>query len=248
MKTKYHIYVITYDVGHLKTKKVVDGLLKKKYKVTILAYPFKKRKNNRFLDPKIFNCRPNPILEKFNNKAYYRSKNVDYKTLKGWSLKNLKSLKIKKKSIFLNTIIKIIPGTFLANKIVLNAHPGILPINRGLDSFKWGLLKKYPFGVSLHRIEKRVDGGFIMCIKYLKIKKGDNLESIVKRSFNTECNLLVNFEKYLKNFKYSFKVPNHFEVSKKRIPLKFENRLNKIFIKNKKLFKQMYQTKALEIN
>ena len=247
MKTKYHIYVITYDKGHLKTKKVVDGLLKKKYKVTILAIPFKKRKKNRFTNPKIFNCRPNPILENFDNRAYYKSKNVNYKILHNWSVKDLKKLKFKKKSIFLNTIIKILPSHFVKNKIILNAHPGILPINRGLDSFKWGLIKKYPIGVTLHKIDSQIDRGLIICTKYLKIKKSDDLKAIVKRSFNTECNLLINFEKYLENLNYSLKVSDHFKVSKKRIPLKFEKKLNNIFTKNKKLFMQMYQIEAKEI-
>ena len=240
--------MITYDKGHLKTKKVIDGLLKKKYKVTILATSFKKRKKNRFTNPKIFNCRPNPILENFDYRNYYKSKNVNYKFLYNWSTKNLKKLKFKKKSIFLHTTIKILPGEFARNKIILNAHPGVLPINRGLDSFKWGIIKKYPIGVTLHKIDAQIDRGLIICTKYLKIKKNDDLKAIVKRSFNAECNLLINFEKYLKNLDRPLEVSDHFEVSKKRIPLKFENKLNDIFTKNKKIFIQMYQTKPLEIN
>ena len=244
----HHIYIITYDKGHLKTKNIADGLLKKKYKITILAFPFKKREKNRYSDSKIFNCRPNPILENFDNRAYYKSKGVKYKSINNWSVKELKKHKFKKKSIFINTIIKILPAYFVKNKTILNAHPGILPINRGLDSFKWGLIKKFPFGVTLHKINNQTDKGLIIGIKYLNIKKSDNLKEIVKRSFNTECDILINFTKYLKNLKLLFEVSNHYEVSKKRIPLKFEKKLNNIFIKNKKLFMQEYQKKDFEIN
>ena len=41
---KKNIYVLTYDIGHLKCQKVVNGLLKKKYKITVIAFPYFKKK------------------------------------------------------------------------------------------------------------------------------------------------------------------------------------------------------------
>ncbi len=48
---------------------------------------------------------------------------------------------------------------------VLNLHPGILPLNRGLDTHKWAILKNWPQGVTAHLIDDKVDAGKIICKK-----------------------------------------------------------------------------------
>ena len=40
----FNVGIITYNVGHLKANKIMLNLLQKKYKITVFAFPFKKRK------------------------------------------------------------------------------------------------------------------------------------------------------------------------------------------------------------
>ena len=144
-------------------------------------------------------------------------------------------------------MIKIIPKFFLKKRIILNAHPGVLPINRGLDSFKWGVIKKYPFGVTLHKIDEKIDKGLIVCAKYIKINKQDTLRSIAKKSFENECSLLICFEKYLKNLRKKLEVSDKFLPSEERIPMRYENKLNYIFKKNRNKFIDLFKEKTFEI-
>ncbi|MDD7911618.1 formyltransferase family protein [Pseudovibrio exalbescens] len=49
------------------------------------------------------------------------------------------------------------------NYDVLNIHPGILPGNRGVDPVFFGLLRRESnFGVTLHRIEEKIDAGEVI--------------------------------------------------------------------------------------
>ena len=243
---KKNIYVLTYDIGHLKCQKVVNGLLKKKYKITVIAFPFIQKKRNLVYKKK-FSDRPYPILKKINNETYYKKRNVNYIKAKDFSYSQIKKIKFKKNSVILHTFIKILPKHFVKNKIILNAHPGILPINRGLDSFKWGVLKRLPFGVILHKIDHKVDSGFLMAVRYIDIVKKDSLSDISKKSFSLEINLLINFEKYLKNLKKRIKVTSNYSISKKRISLEFEKHLPNIYNENKSLFKKLQRNKTYEI-
>jgi methionyl-tRNA formyltransferase len=45
---------------------------------------------------------------------------------------------------------------------VINTHPSLLPYNRGKNYNFWNLVEDVPFGVSLHFIGKKIDGGDII--------------------------------------------------------------------------------------
>ena len=66
-----------------------------------------------------------------------------------------------------------------------------------------------------------------------KLYKSDNLFSFAKRHYLNEINMLINFDKHIKT-------PNIIRLKKykntKRMPLKLEKKLDKIFLKYKNLF------------
>ena len=47
-------------------------------------------------------------------------------------------------------------------------HPGLLPLNRGLDTHKWAILKKLASRDYCHLIDSKIDLGKFICSKKLK--------------------------------------------------------------------------------
>ena len=45
---------------------------------------------------------------------------------------------------------------------VINTHPSLLPYNRGKNYNFWNLVEDVPFGVTLHFVDKTIDGGDII--------------------------------------------------------------------------------------
>jgi hypothetical protein len=71
----------------------------------------------------------------------------------------------------------------------LNAHPGILPFYRGIDSCRWAILQgdSQNVGVSVHWVDRGVDTGPILCVSHrqppLLFRSSDELED----SLFAEC-------------------------------------------------------------
>ena len=143
--------------------------------------------------------------------------------------------------IYLHCISKIIPKEFIKNNIILNAHPGILPLSRGVDSFKWSVIKKIPLGVTLHKIDENIDCGLILKRSLIPIQNKDTLYEIAKRSFDTECYLLSNFGDYFKNINKKIVVSNKSNYFSNKINSKDEARLLKIFKSSIKDFQNLYK-------
>ncbi len=87
----------------------------------------------------------------------------------------------------------------LQNKRILNAHPGIIPQSRGLDAFKWALLKDHPLGVSLHYIDENVDCGEIVAVVETPVFETDTLHTLARRHYENEIATLTHFKEYLQN-------------------------------------------------
>lgn len=63
----------------------------------------------------------------------------------------------------------------------INLHPGYLPYNKGFYYYVWALLDGTPAGVSMHKMTKEVDGGYIISQKRVIIENTDTGESIYKK-------------------------------------------------------------------
>ena len=91
----------------------------------------------------------------------------------------------------------ILSADCIRGKKILNAHPGIIPISRGLDAFKWAIYNCDPIGNSLHFIDEAVDAGEIVAVKQTPVYTKDSLESFAARHYEREIEMMVNFEYYL---------------------------------------------------
>ena len=184
------IGIITYDYFHLKTQYVVSKLIQKRGSFTqikLFALPFKKR-NQRDVH---FEHRPNQF-----NAMHTRELAAQHKIeFKEWDGKSI----IEECDIFLITGAGILDGNAILGRKIINAHGGIIPTVRGLDSFKWAIYKNHKVGCTLHFIDKHVDQGEIISIVETPLFADDSIEDYAKRHYELENNMLIDFESHLAN-------------------------------------------------
>jgi folate-dependent phosphoribosylglycinamide formyltransferase PurN len=94
----------------------------------------------------------------------------------------------------------IIDPSLFGSVPILNVHPGIIPLVRGLDAYKWAIYNGHPLGISLHIISKEVDKGNLLTIKKTPIFESDTYYSLARRHYEYEINLLKNSLDYVGNF------------------------------------------------
>jgi phosphoribosylglycinamide formyltransferase-1 len=131
----------------------------------------------------------------------------------------------------------ILPKEVVSNKKILNCHPGIIPIARGLDAFKWSILELKPLGVTLHFLTEKVDYGPIIARIRTPIFESDSLESLARRHYELEIKVMSNFYKYLEKPVDDFKEQELEEAPpKKRMSFEQEIKMISNFSKYKKMY------------
>ena len=181
------IGVLTYSLNHLKTNQIVRGLIARGIKkIKIIIVPFKKFKKR------------NPIIN--HRPAQFRKNSLS----KICNKYKIKIIKIEEKKVFNGLDFAIIGGSGIINKkyikknFIINCHPGLIPQTRGLDSFKWAILKNNLIVNTLHFIDKEIDEGKILHQKLTKIYKSDTIKTLAKRHYKNEIDLLINFDYHMK--------------------------------------------------
>jgi len=231
-----HIGVITYQRSHLKTLQLVTKLLVREYKITLYTFPFRHRpaKAKKSLDLG-FADRP-PQLVDFDLEAFCRRYKIGIVEVPGWEDGCDRLLDEGKPDVYLTCIAKIIPKTFIEGRIILNAHPGMLPYNRGVDAFKWSILNDWPVGVTLHVINEHIDHGTILRACKVPIFENDTLRQVADRSYEVEIDLLANFEQYLHSVDSGEKVSDDYPLSRRQISTAHDTELEQIFNRKRNTF------------
>jgi phosphoribosylglycinamide formyltransferase-1 len=91
----------------------------------------------------------------------------------------------------------LLPDEFVENNCVINAHPGLIPYSRGLDSFKWAIYNHRKVGVTLHRLSPEVDMGSVWIRSETPILRRDTLDSFARRHYELEIGLLSRFDIFI---------------------------------------------------
>ena len=105
--------------------------------------------------------------------------------------KKLESLKV---DIFIVVAFRILPEKFLSipNICSINLHGSILPQYRGAAPIQWALMNGDKVtGVSVFKIEKRVDSGKIISQKQMVIEDSDNFYSLSEKLSNLGAEILI---------------------------------------------------------
>lgn len=149
------IAVITYDRAHRKTYDVLIRLALKGYKPILLLLPYHKRKSRKPLFPHRPATPPNTphpyeIAQHFNWQWVRVNDYIDM----------IDYIRAEDRTLIAGC--GILPPEVVNAGTIINAHPGYLPMARGLDSLKWSILKGYPIGVTTHIIDEQVDMGYLI--------------------------------------------------------------------------------------
>tara|TARA_B100001059_G_C17656664_1_gene487337 strand:+ start:220 stop:888 length:669 start_codon:yes stop_codon:yes gene_type:complete len=214
------IGIITYDVPHLKTQQVFFRLIEQKYQIYFFFSKFTKFKERRVLHyhrPFQFS---GPDLFELSRKYKIKTNKIE-------DIKKIKDIRY-----YLICGSGIIDNRYILKNKFINCHPGLIPMSRGLDSFKWSILNNQTLGNTLHFIDKEIDSGKIIYHKKTPIFESDNYQLLAKRHYDMEIDMLVNFEKYIKK-----PIINKFKIQKPnmRMPIELENKMLKKFENYKKM-------------
>lgn len=243
-----HVGIITYQTGHLKTWQILLMLLSKPFTISLFAFPFIKRKDEG--GKKGFSERPFQLID-INIKDFCLYHNINYVEVPGWGEQEVKYLdkpnQTHKPDIYLVVIGKIIPKAFINNRIMINAHPGLLPYNRGLDAFKWAIIKSWPIAVSLHVIDEVIDRGIILHTINVPILPDDHLMDVAERAYEMECHLQANFDYYLPNINLNNVVSDEFPLSKQKISDKDDTNIEEMFKENRNKFIELSKTNIINL-
>lgn len=175
--------IITYDYPHLKTEQLVCRYIqnKKISEINLYAIPFTPRTKRAV----IFSHRPNMSCSVPTESLAELSK-VKFQKWDGKA--DLSELN----DIFVIGGAGILDISFAKGKPIVNAHPGIIPVTRGLDSFKWAIYNNDPLGNTLHLIDNEVDKGEILQIEHTPVFLSDSLETLARRHYELEIDMLSN--------------------------------------------------------
>ena len=175
------IGLITYDCEHLKTEQLVFSYIKNPIvtSVNLYALPFTRRTKRDV----IIHHRPD-MTDSILTKSLAELPKVEFQK---WNGKDDIS---KYNDIFVIGGAGILEIGFAKGKPIVNAHPGIIPTTRGLDSFKWAIFNDDPIGNTLHLIDEEVDQGQILHIEKTHVLSSDNINTLARRHYENEILLL----------------------------------------------------------
>jgi methionyl-tRNA formyltransferase len=123
---------------------------------------------------------------------------------------------------------------------ILNMHPGIIPINRGLDNLKWAIHDEIKQGVTTHLISSEIDKGSIIDKQCINVFLDDTLIDIHVRLQELELKMMM---EALQKLKDGFLPVNQVENGKynKAMPKNKEELLMTNFKAYKTKYKHMQQ-------
>ena len=212
------IGVLTYDNPHLKTEQLVNLLrTKSDVDITLVMLPFAQRPVRRTLfqhRPVMSSgCNPVDLADWWSLDAIRVSAPADIPT---------------DFDVMIVAGAGLLPPEIVTRMPVVNAHPGLIPAVRGLDSFKWAILDAMPLGVTLHLIDEGVDLGRHLASVRTPILPQDSLESLARRHYELELFLLADFARHLSSPKPAPKgLPTR--PARKRMPIVDEQEMLRTF-------------------
>lgn len=219
------ICLLTYDTPHKKTSQIFGTLINRGFtKTDLMLMPFKRRPERDVA----FNHRP------------FQFEGPDPRSLAslcGGSIIDYKDWKevLDDYDFFLICGSNLIDEGFSSCGKILNSHAGLIPICRGLDSFKWAILRSEKIGNTLHIINNEADSGEIIHQLATPLYAEDDLNTFAERHYWNEIWMLSNFDKLISNPTTLVDQTNIAEPTM-RMPLNVEKEMLREFEAYKKLF------------
>lgn len=181
------IGVLTYDCPHLKTEQIVNLLRARgEHVMSLVLLPFKPRPARQTM---------------FQHRPAMDSGCHPGDLARWWSLEVIKVADpIEIPTGFKALIVAgagLLPAEVVTRTPVVNAHSGLIPAVRGLDSFKWAIRDGMPLGNTLHLVDDGVDLGRHLASVRTPVFPNDSLEDLARRHYDLELALLSDFARHL---------------------------------------------------
>lgn len=180
------VTLLTYDCPHRKTQDVLGRMIRAdRFSIDLALVPFK----------------PRPERE-----VAFRHRPFQFEGPDAAALANQYGLKVSnfadwrteaRPDYFVVCGANLLEAEFCLSNKVVNCHAGLIPLTRGLDSFKWSILKGNPVGNTLHLIDDKVDHGEVLHHHMTEEYASDDLQTFADRHYLNEIDLLANFDRYL---------------------------------------------------
>ncbi|MFT6069495.1 MAG: phosphoribosylglycinamide formyltransferase-1 [Bacteriovoracaceae bacterium] len=231
--------LISYQTGHLKTKQLIEKILPKGFDITVFAMPFIHRTNKT----KRASDRPDQLID-LDIKSFCEERGVEYLALPGWSDDQAHNFPLNF-SYYLTCTAKIIPESFIRDRVIINAHPGMLPENRGLDALKRSIIKPSTVGVSIHAINSDIDSGILLHREAVPIYDSDTFSDVANRVYELELELQTNADLFIKRLENKNRLPDGYDLSKSRVSKVQDANIEQIFQKNKQ---ELIRLSRLEVD
>jgi len=183
------IGVFAYNWPHLKTQQGLINMCMSGFKPEVVfgANPVELKfyKSKTRITPKDMYLHNTADICKFYD--------IDYVVLKHNSKDCIRIIKEKKLDIGVilgaRILKKYIIDSFRVG--IINAHPGILPENRGLDTIKWAIIKGLDQGVTCHFVDHKIDIGREIIKEKINIYNDDTLLDLYMRIQSKEQKMII---------------------------------------------------------
>lgn len=180
------LVVLTFNQPHRKTQDILLRLAAMGVKAHVVCREFIERKN--FI-PTIQHRPANPI----NLPTEIIAKNLGH-TVTHTLSENLFEVLSSLKDL---EYVLLATGNIIEQKVaeafkIINAHPALLPLIKGLDALKWAVYHGIAPGVTSHFINAEVDAGVIIQQKEIPVYSTDTFHSLAYRQYECEIEMLVN--------------------------------------------------------
>ena len=191
------IGIFTYNFPHYKSQQGIYKLLLSQFKITAIfaANPveLKFRQSKIRVSPKYTNIS--------NSLDIANSFSINYHVVKHNSKDTIDLVKSYNLDVGIILGARIISQSVIDsfNIGILNMHPGIIPLNRGLDNLKWAILDNLKQGVTTHLISKEIDKGKIIDLQTIEVFEDDTLIDIHIRLQELELKMMI---EALENIKF----------------------------------------------
>ena len=182
--------LITYDTRHLKTEQVALGLHQLgDHDMSFFALPFVERPARKI----IFAHRPDMALGA-HSAGVAAAVGADYRRVA-----NVDEIPVSGFDYYIIAGAGLLPAEWVERTLgkVVNSHPGIIPLVRGLDAFKWAILDGMPIGNTLHFIDAEADAGEVFAQSLTPAFATDSLEDFARRHYELEIQMMIDFEVFL---------------------------------------------------
>jgi len=182
--------VFTYDSPHLKSSLVLESLVESgAIPSLVIAAPLEKLSVYQ-LERQDF-VRSGLTFKK-DQRAIADELGIPYLVAKHNSEEAFSTLRELQPELGIVAGARILSETLIRkfSKGVLNAHPGLIPENRGLYNFHYGILRQLPQAVTLHFIDERVDAGRIIEKEILQISPKHSAAEVNREMMKIQIRML----------------------------------------------------------